>query len=135
MASVSSADIDYSPVTVGVAGEMITANGATLTKWVQGTADFRAGNTGASILVIANGTSSIFQYITGVQVANLGPSSVLVTLAAGGSTLGYTIAPAGGGSNIYYANGLKTPGRFGLAASISGIASVLVSAQGFISKT
>lgn len=134
MASVTSADVEYGPITIGVAGEIVAANGATLTKWVQGTADFRQGNTGASIIVVANGVASIFQYITGVQVANMGSASVLVTLAAGGSTLGYTIAPAGGGSNILYPNALKTPGSFGLAASISGIASVLVSAQGFISK-
>ncbi len=133
LASVTSNDGDYGAITLGPAGEVVTAN-SPLTKWVQGTADFRS-NAGASILVIANGTSSIFQYITGVQIANMGSASVLVTLAAGGSTLGYSIAPAGGGSNIYYPNGLKTPGSFGLAASISGVASVLVSAQGFVSKT
>ncbi len=134
LASIASSDLGYTLNTIGPAGEFVSAN-APFTKWVQGTADFRQGNAGASILVIANGTSSIFQYITGVQIANMGSASVLVTLAAGGSTLGYSIAPAGGGSNIYYPNALKTPGSFGLAASISGIASVLVSAQGFLSKT
>lgn len=133
LASITSADLEYSGAAVGPVGELVVAN-SPLTKWVQGTADFRQGNAGASILVVANGVASIFQYITGVQVANMGPASVLVTLASGGSTLGYTIAPAGGGSNIYYPNGLKTPGSFGMAASISGIASVLVSAQGFVSK-
>lgn len=134
LASVTSADGDYSSHVVGPSGELIAEN-APLTKWVQGTADFRQGNAGASIIVIASGGSSVFTYITGVQVANLGSASVLVTLASGGSTLGYTIAPAGGGSNIYYENALKTPGNFGFAASTSGIASVLVSAQGFVSKT
>lgn len=134
LASVLGADLTFAPITVGPVGEVITAN-SPITKWVQGTADFRQGNAGASILVMANGTTSIFQYATAIQVANMGSASVLVTLAAGGSTLGYTIAPAGGGSNIYYPNGLKTPASFGLAASLSGIASVLVSAQGFISKT
>lgn len=134
LASILGADLTFAPITVGPIGEVITAN-SPITKWVQGTADFRQGNAGASILVMANGTTSIFQYATAIQVANMGSASVLVTLAAGGSTLGYTIAPAGGGSNIYYPNGLKTPASFGLAASLSGIASVLVSAQGFISKT
>lgn len=134
MSSMTSADGDYSPVAGGPMGETIIAN-SPITKWVQGTADFRQGNTGASIVAIAAGGSSIFTYITGVQVANMGSASVLVTLASGGSTLGYTIAPAGGGSNIVYPNALKTPANFGFAASLSGIASVLVSAQGFISKT
>ena len=134
MASVTSADLDYSQIAVGPVGENIVAN-SPITKWVQGTADFRNGNAGASIITIASGGTSVFTYVTGVQVANLGSASVLVTLASGGSILGYTIAPAGGGSNIYYPNGLKTPGGFGFAASTSGIASVLVSAQGFTSRT
>lgn len=133
LSSLTSADLDYSGQAVGPIGERIVAN-APITKWVQGTADFRA-NTGASIVLIAAQGASIFTYITGVQVANMGPSSVLVTLAGTGSTLGYTIAPAGGGSNIQYLNAIKTPANGTFAASISGIASVLVSAQGFISKT
>lgn len=134
LASVTSADGDYGALSLGPSGEAIVAN-APLTKWIQGIADFRNGNAGASIVLIAASGSSIFQYVTGVQVANMGSASVLVTLAAGGSVLGYTIAPAGGGSNIYTQNGYKTPANFGFAASISGIASVLVSAQGFISKS
>jgi len=134
MSSVTSADLDYSQMAVGPIGENIVAN-APITKWVQGTADFRNGNAGASIIAIPSGGSSVFTYITGVQVANMGSASVLVTLASGGSILGYTIAPAGGGSNIIYRNALKTPGNFGFAASLSGIASVLLSAQGFTART
>ncbi len=134
MSSVTSADGDYSPIAGGPIGETITAN-SPITKWVQGTADLRGAATlGASAIAIATGGSSVFTYITGVQVANMGSASVLVTFASGGSILGYTIAPAGGGSNIYYPNALKTPANFGFAASISGIASVLVSAQGFVAK-
>lgn len=134
MSSITSADGDYSPIAGGPIGETITAN-APLTKWVQGTADLRgAGTLGGSVIAIAAGGSSIFTYITGVQVLNMGSASVLVTLASGGSTLGYTIAPAGGGSNIVYPNALKTPANFGFAASLSGVASVIVSAQGFIAK-
>ena len=133
MSSITSADGDYTPLATGPVGEALTAN-APITKWVQGTADFRNGNAGASIIAIASGGSSVFTFITAVQIANMGSASVLVTFASGGSTLGYSIAPAGGGSNIYYPNALKTPGNFGFAASISGTASVLVSAQGFIAK-
>lgn len=134
MSSITSADGDYSPIAGGPVGETIVAN-SPITKWVQGVADFRQGNTGASIITIAAGGASVFTYITAAQVANMGPASVLVTFASGGSILGYTIAPAGGGSNIVYPNGLKTPANFGFAASTSGIASVLVSTQGFTSKT
>lgn len=133
MSSITSADGDYSPIAGGPVGETIVAN-SPITKWVQGTADFRNGNVGASIQVIATGGTSVFTYITGIQVANMGSASVLVTLASSGSTLGYTIAPAGGGSNIYYPNALKSPSNGNFAASLSGIASVLVSAQGFIAK-
>lgn len=134
MSSITSADGDYSPIAGGPVGETITAN-APITKWVQGTADLR-GSQGASVTAIAAQGASVFTYITGVQVANMGSASVLVTLGGGlGSILGYTIAPAGGGSNILYPNALKTGANSAFTASISGAASVLVSAQGFISKT
>lgn len=134
LASVTSADLDYGAMSIGPSGEVITSN-SPLTKWVQGTADFRNGNAGASIVVVAAQGTSVFTYITGVQIANMGSASVLVTLASAGTTLGYTIAPAGGGSNIYYPNALKTLTNGPFAASISGIASVLISAQGFTSKS
>jgi hypothetical protein len=134
MSSVTSADGDYSPIAGGPVGETITAN-APITKWIRGTADLRVSS-GGSIAAIAAQGASIFTYITGIQVANMGSASVLVTFAGGlGSILGYTIAPAGGGSNITYPNALKTGENSAFTASISGVASVLVSAQGFISKT
>ena len=133
LASVTSADLDFSQWAVGPAGENIVAN-APITKWVQGTADLRVSQ-GGSIAVIAAQGASVFTYITGIQVANMGSSSVLVTLSgATSSIIGYTIAPAGGGSNIVYPNALKTSANAAFAASISGAASVLVSAQGFIAK-
>ena len=133
LSSITSADGDYSPFATGPVGERISAN-APLTKWVQGTADLRVVQ-GASVTVIAAQGASIFTYITGVQLANMGSASVLVTLASGlGSILGYTIAPAGGGSNVPYPNALKTGANSAFTASISGTASVLVSAQGFIAK-
>lgn len=133
MSSITSADGDYSPFTVGPVGEKLVAN-APLTKWIQGTADLRVV-LGASVTAIPAQGASIFTYITSTQVANFGPSSVIVTFAGGlGSILGYTIAPAGGGSNIVYMNALKTGANSAFSASINGTASVLVSAQGFIAK-
>lgn len=134
MSSITSTDGDYSPHAVGPAGEQIVAN-APITKWILGTADLRVV-LGASVTAIPAQGASIFTYITSAQVANFGPSSVLVTFAGGlGSILGYTIAPAGGGSNIVYSNALKTGANSAFTASINGTASVLVSAQGFISRT
>lgn len=133
LSSVVSGDQLYAPNTIGPVGETITAN-APLTKWVRGTADLRVV-LGSSVTAIAAQGASIFTYITGVQVANFGPSSVIVTFGGGlGSILGYTIAPAGGGSNIIYTNALKTGENSAFTASINGTASVLVSAQGFIAK-
>jgi hypothetical protein len=133
MSSVTSADLDYSQMAVGPVGENIVAN-APITKWVQGTADLRVSQ-GGSIAVIAAQGSSVFTYITSYQIANMGSASVLVTLSgATSSIIAYTIAPAGGGSNVVLRNALKTNANAAFAASISGAASVLVSAQGFVAR-
>lgn len=132
-ATITSNDFDYSGVAVGSSGETITAN-AGISNWIRGTADLRVV-LGSSVTAIAAQGASIFTYITGVQIANMGSASVLVTFAGGlGSILGYSIAPAGGGSNIIYTNALKTGANSAFTASISGVASVLVSAQGFVAK-
>lgn len=133
LASITSADLDYSPRAVGPAGETIAVI-APFTKGIQGTGDLR-GSQGASVTVIAAQGASIYSYIRGAQLANLGSASVLVTFAGGlGSLLSYSIAPAGGGSNIRFDPWLKTGANSAFTASISGVASVLVSAQGFIAK-
>lgn len=130
MSSVTGTDGDYSPFVVGPSGEQVSVN-APLTRWIQGVADLRVV-LGASVTAVPAQGASIFTYITGVQVANFGSASVLVKFGGGlGSTLGWTIAPAGGGSNIVYPNALKTGENSAFTASISGTASVLVSAQGF----
>lgn len=137
LASVTSADGDYSSHVVGPAGELIAAN-APFTKWVQGTASMLGGTpvTGSLVPVIAAQGASIFTYITGVQIANASATNVWITLLGGtNSVIGYTVAPASGGSNIVLPNALKTNANAAFSASISAVASVYVSAQGFISKT
>lgn len=66
-------------------------------------------STSVTTLVPAAGTG-LRNYITDVWVANTGAAATLVTFRSGGGTsvLGYTIAPAGGGSNL---PGLQTPIR------------------------
>lgn len=134
LASVTSNDGDYSSHVVGPAGELIAAN-APFTKWVQGNISVLS-NFGTSVTAIAAQGASIFTYITGVQVANMSGASVLVTLSgATSSVIGYTIAPPGGGSNMVFPNALKTNANGAFTASVSGVSSIYLSAQGFISKT
>ena len=128
LASITSATDDYSPLAVGPSGAA-TVHDAPITRWVQGTGDLRVVQ-GASVTVIAAQGASVFTYLREVQLANMGSASVLVTIGGGlGSILGYTIAPAGGGSN--FITRIKTGANSALTASISGTASVLVSYQGF----
>lgn len=137
LASVTSADGDYSSHVVGPAGELIAEN-APLNKWISGTASMLGGTpvTGSLVPIIAAQGASIFSYITGLQVANASATNVWITLLGGtNSVVGFTVAPANGGSNIYYENGLKTSANAAFSASISAVASVYLSAQGFISKT
>lgn len=132
MSSITSADLDYSPITVGPAGETLVAN-APLTKWVQGTASLF---TGVIQPVIAAQGTSIFTYITGVQAINNALTNAYITFyGATGSVVGYTTAPAFGGSNIVLTNAWKTNANSAFSASVSGVASVFLSAEGFISKT
>lgn len=132
LSSVTSADADYSPLSVGPMGEVVALD-APITKWVSGVADLRVVQ-GASVVAITAPGASIFTYVREVQVANFGPSSVLVKIGGGlGSTLGWTIAPAGGGSN--FTTRYKTGENSAVTASINGTASVLVTLSGFTAKT
>ncbi len=137
LASVTSADGDYSSHVVGPAGELIAAN-APFTKWVQGTASMLGGTpvNGGSVAVIAAQGSSIFTYITGVQVMNASANNVWLRFdGATSSVMGFTVVPANGGSNIVLPNAWKTNANGAFTASVSGVSSVYISAQGFISKT
>lgn len=132
LASVTSANLDYSPTTVGPAGETIVAN-APLTKWVQG-----IGSTFTGVIqpIVAAQGASVFTYVTGVQVANNSANNVFLTFyGAASSVVGYTVAPANGGSNIVLLNAWKTNANGAFSASVSGAASVYLSAEGFVSNT
>lgn len=132
LSSVTSADLDYSQISTGPAGEVVTAN-APLTKWIQASTSVMYG---PSVLVLAAQGASIFTYVTGMQIVNDSATYSRVTIAGGSnSILGYTVAPATGGSNIVFPNALKTAANVPVTASISGVSSVYVTLQGFISKT
>lgn len=131
MSSVTSADGDYSAMAQGPVGETIVAN-APITKWIRGETSVMYGT---SVQAIAAQGASIFTYITSAQIVNMSPTISLVKFTGGlGSTLAYTVAPASGGSNIVFANPLRTGENSGVSASISGVSSVFVSLQGFTAK-
>lgn len=136
MSSMTSADLDYSSHIVGPTGEMITAN-SPITKWVSGTTSVMYGT---SVQVLAAPGTSIFTYITGLNVINESANLSRVTITQGlgrvpASMLTWAIAPAGGGSNATFPNPIRVLDNNGISASISGISSVYVTITGFTAKT
>lgn len=131
MVSVTSADGDYSPQIVGPVGEVIVAN-SPINKW------FNIQNsimTGPSVAMVAAAGASIFNYITGVQIANDSAVFARVKFTGGlGSVLAWTVAPANGGSNIVFPNPIKVGENSGFSASVNAHASVYVTVQGFTAK-
>lgn len=132
LASVTSANGDLSPFITGPTGEMIVAN-APITRWVQGTNSVMYG---ASVAVLAAQGSSIFTYVTGVQITNDSANYSRVTFqGASSSVIGYVPAPANSGAVFTLPNAWKSNANGAITASITGVSSIYVSLQGFISKT
>ena len=132
LVSITSADNDYSPQAVGPSGEVLTAN-APLTKWVRGVASVFTGV--IQPIVPAQG-ASIFSYITSGQVANASANNVYLTFyGAADSVIGYLPVPANSCALPIMPNAWKTNANGAFSASVSGVASVFLSFQGFISKT
>lgn len=98
MATLTSSDGDYNPIATSKSGRLLVTPAPAET-FVSGNAS--VAGTGDTSLVSAAGVG-LKNYITNISVANTGSSATLITLKDGnaGSTLWYTIAPAGGGSNI-----------------------------------
>lgn len=107
VASTLGADLTYGPGTRDSAGRVLSKPFAAEESRVEGYAS--TVNVNANSIIAAAGTG-LRNYITDVWVANTGAAATLVTFLSGGgiSVLGYTIAPAGGGSNL---PGLTTPMR------------------------
>jgi hypothetical protein len=131
LTTLTSTDLDYSPVSVSKSGR-IMAHIAPHDAMVRGTAT--TTGTGDTSLVAASGDNALKTYITDIQIANTGSTTSLITFKDGnaGSTLGYTIAPAGGGSNIHFDVPLVTTSNtafYFTAASAS--TTIYGSAQGY----
>lgn len=99
MAALSGTDGDYTPIATSKSGRLLVTP-APSSAMVRGNAS--VAGTGDTSLVAASGSGGLKTYITNLSFANTGSSNTLITVkdGSGGSTLFYTIAPAGGGSNI-----------------------------------
>lgn len=138
LASVTSVDNRLTPLTVGPVGEAIVAN-APITKWVNGTASILTSATPLQPIITAQGPS-IFTYITGMQIINWSNTgSVLIALqGATASTIGYALAKPNDMVLEIFTNPIKTLANAAFTVSIAGgnsNSSILLAAQGFISKT
>ena len=100
-------DLTYRPLAGDSAGRILSKPFAAEEARVEGYVS--TTNTSVTTLVPAAG-AGLRNYITDIWIANTGAAATLVTFSSGGgsSVLGYTIAPAGGGSNL---PGLLTPIR------------------------
>lgn len=131
MSSPTSADGDYGFIAVDSLGRVQTTH-APAAAMKRGTAT--TTGTSDTSLVAASGSGSLKTYITSVQLANTGSTTSLITFkdGSGGSTLGYSIAPAGGGSNIVFTTPLVTSANtaFYFAAGSSST-TIYASAQGY----
>lgn len=112
VASFVSADLEYSAKSVDSAGRTLVKPFAPEQSRIEGTISL----TSTSITtVIAAAGAGLRNYVTDFFIANPGSVTTLVTFKDGaGSVLGYTIAPATGGSN---APGFQTPIRTGVNAT------------------
>src|SRR3990167_7930697 len=105
LASTLGADLTYGPGARDSSGRILTRPYSPEESRIEGYAS--TVNLNANSVIAAAGVG-LRNYITDVWVANTGAANTLVTFLSGGglSVLGYTIAPATGGSNLL---GLVTP--------------------------
>lgn len=105
VASLVGTDLDYTGWSTDSAGRHLmkpfSADEARL--------DTVSSTVSTSVTALFNSVAGLRLYVTDVMIANTGSVATLITFKDGStSILGYTIAPAGGGSNI---NGMAFPMR------------------------
>lgn len=107
VASFLGGDKTWNPVATDSAGRTLNKPFAAEESRVEGYISLTS--TSVTTLVAAAG-AGLRNYITDIWLANTGAAATLVTFSSGGgnSILGYTIVPAGSGSNL---QGLQTPIR------------------------
>lgn len=106
VASFLGADLTVRPIATDSAGRTVIKPFAPEEARVEGYITL----TSTSVTTLVAATAGLRNYITDLWAANTGASATLLTFTSGGgsSVLGYTIVPAGGGSNL---QGLTTPIR------------------------
>ena len=109
VASFLGGDLSWRPVATDSAGRTLIRPFAPEEARIEGYVS--TTNTSITTLVAAAG-AGLRNYVTDIWIANTGAAATLVTFSSGGgaSVLGYTIAPAGSGSNL---QGLTVPIRTG----------------------
>lgn len=132
VASFLGGNLSWNPIATDSAGRITTKPFAAEESRIEGYAS--TVNVNANSVIAAAG-AGLRNYITDVWVANTGAAATLVTFLSGGgvSVLGYTIAPAGGGSNL---PGLFTPMRTDANATFdfraaTGTSVLYITAKGF----
>lgn len=123
-------DGDYSPIAVTPSGR-VQVTRAPHGIMVRGTAT-TTGTSDTSLIAAAGASTK--NYITAIQVVNTGSTTSLITIKDGnaGSTLGYLVAPAGGGAIAYYDVPLVTSANTALYfAAGSASTTIYISAQGY----
>ena len=132
VASFLGGNLTWNPIATDSAGRVLSRPFAPEAARIEGYAS--TVNLNANSIIAAAGTG-LRNYITDVWVANTGAAATLVTFLSGGgiSVLGYTIAPAGGGSNL---PGLVTPMRTDAGATFdfraaTGTSVLYITAKGF----
>lgn len=97
VASTASADLDYTIHAVDSSGRTLIKPFAS----EEARLDAQTSVVSGSVTALFSSVTGLRNYVTDVFVANTGSVAALITFRDGStSVLGYTIAPAGGGSNI-----------------------------------
>lgn len=131
VASFVSADLDYTPHAMDSAGRTIMKPFSAEESRVEG---YGSTVSTSQMTLVAAAGAGLRNYITDLWFANTGGSATLVTFKDGaGSILGYTIAPAGSGSNL---PGLQVPIRTGANATFdvqpgTGVSILYATVKGF----
>lgn len=108
VASFTSANLDYGPITTDSAGRTITKPFSAEESRIEG---YHSVVSQSVTTLVATAGTGLKNYVTDFFIVNTGNNTALITFQDGlGSILGYTIAPAGGGSN---SPGIATPFRTG----------------------
>ena len=124
VASFVSANLEYTPNALDSAGRII---GKPFTSEDGTIISYTGSVVSASVTLIQVSAVGLRNYVTDYWVANTGSVTQLITFRDGStSTLGYTVAPAGGGSNSQGINiPLKTAPSQDLAFTATGTSSVV----------